>query len=465
MSEPTDTGAVRRRRVLATVLFCLALAEVVGTVVAGLVSGMSWTAGDNSLVISNSVNGLALAVAGWPIAAYRSRNPIGWLLLGGGCVYIASAAGYALLENATPADAHSPFWRLVAMVSDAAWAPAITFCLPIALLLFPDGDLPGRRFRWVVVVSVAATAVFVFGGLADVPQPAVDRGIHSYLFPGGPPVGWTYAVGGAGILVSWGAALVALLLRFRRAPQPLRRQLSWPLFALMLVFLSYIPNPVTANSVLGLLLTALIPISITIAIFRRQLFDIQLVFSRSLLYVLLTAGIVGAYLALVALADQVLGTRRTFGPSVIATIVIAAGFNPVRVHLQRAVDHAIYGARRDPVRAIAEVGARLGGVGTPSGAGLDAVLEALCEVMRLPSASITVHGTEVARAGDARPTCTPHRSHTATSASATWWWACAPVRLGWPRATRACSPCSPPRSLSRCTRTCSPSSCASRGSG
>jgi len=84
---------------------------------------------------------------------------------------------------------------------------------------------------------------------------------------------------------------------------------------------------------------------------------------------------------------------------VLATIVIAAGFNPGRVLLQRIVNRAIYGARQDPVRAIAEVGARLGEVGTPTGAGLDAVLEALCQVMRFPSAAITVRGRQVASYG------------------------------------------------------------------
>src|SRR5689334_14924486 len=119
----------------ATALFGLAVAEIITTVVAGRLAHLDWTTGDNVLVITNAINGLALALAGWPIAAYRPRNPIGWLLLVGGCFYISSATGYALLENATRADAHHPFWRIVAMLTDATWAPALTFFLPVALLL------------------------------------------------------------------------------------------------------------------------------------------------------------------------------------------------------------------------------------------------------------------------------------------------------------------------------------------
>jgi signal transduction histidine kinase len=404
MSEPPRTGSAPRGAVLATGLFCVAVAEILTTIVAGRLAHMSWTTGDNVLVITNAINGFALALAGWPIAAYRPRNPIGWLLLGGGCLYVSSATGYALLENATRADASNPFWRILATLTFATWAPALTFCLPVALLLFPEGRLPGRGWRMLVGVAVVGTAVFVAGGLAGVPEPAQARGIDGYLGPDAfRMMAWTYPIGAASVLITVGAALAALIIRFRRAPQQLRRQLSWPLLALLLVFVAYVADPFLGDSIFSLLVTSAIPISITLAIFRRQLFDIQLVFSRSLVYVLLTAGIIGAYLALVTLFALFFGARGTLGPSVLATIVIAAAFNPVRVFLQRIVDRAIYGARQDPVRAMAEVGARLGQVGTPTGAGLDAVLEALCNVMHFPSASITVRGTQVASYGEPSP--------------------------------------------------------------
>ncbi|GAA4708482.1 sensor histidine kinase [Phytohabitans rumicis] len=131
------------------------------------------------------------------------------------------------------------------------------------------------------------------------------------------------------------------------------------------------------------------PLAILLAIFRYQLFDIRLVFSRSLLYVVLTAITVGAYLAIVAVLSGLVKVE------VVATLAVAAAFNPVRVWLQRRVDRAVYGARRDPVRAMVEVGARLGGEG------LDGVLEALCDVMRFPSAAIVAHGAQLASHGEA----------------------------------------------------------------
>jgi signal transduction histidine kinase len=210
-------------------------------------------------------------------------------------------------------------------------------------------------------------------------------------------------VASLGVLVTVAGALAALIVRYGRAPQPLRRQLSWPLLALLAVVVVYAADPLLGDNVVSLLVSSLIPVSIALAIVRRQLFDIQLVFSRSLLYALLTAGVVGAYLGLVAFFALLFGGRGTLGPPVFATLVIAAGFNPVRVGLQRVVDRAVYGARNDPVRAMAEVGARLGEVAASSGAGLEPALRALCEVLHLPFAAITVRGTEVAAHGDPPP--------------------------------------------------------------
>jgi hypothetical protein len=80
----------------------------------------------------------------------------------------------------------------------------------------------------------------------------------------------------------------------------------------------------------------LIPLSILVAILRYQLLDIRLVFSRSVLYVLLTATATaaGTYLAIVAVLGQVL-TAQALAPSMVATVLIAVAFNPVRVWLQR----------------------------------------------------------------------------------------------------------------------------------
>jgi signal transduction histidine kinase len=139
---------------------------------------------------------------------------------------------------------------------------------------------------------------------------------------------------------------------------------------------------------LGVLPLTLVPASIAIALLRHRLLDIRLVLSRSLVYLALTGAVLVAYLGLVGVLN------RTIGSSVLAALLIAVGLNPARVWLQRVVDRAVYGARRDPVAAIAAVAPRLGD------AGLDGVLAALCQVMRLPAAAIVVDGEPIATHGE-----------------------------------------------------------------
>lgn len=105
-------------------------------------------------------------------------------------------------------------------------------------------------------------------------------------------------------------------------------------------------------------------------------------------------------MAIVALFSEVLPTQAGLGPSLLATLAVAVAFNPVRIWLQRLVERAIYGARRDPAEAVAAVGARLGDVGAAEGAGLHGVIQALAQVMRFPWAAVVVHGVEIASYGD-----------------------------------------------------------------
>jgi len=117
------------------------------------------------------------------------------------------------------------------------------------------------------------------------------------------------------------------------------------------------------------------------------------------LYGLLTAAAVGAYAGLVALLDLMVRSQVSFGVAVVASIIVAFCFNPAGVWLQRHLDRALYGDRRDPVRAVSRVGERLAGTG--AAAGLSSVLEALCDSLRLPFAAVHFSSGEIASHGTA----------------------------------------------------------------
>ncbi|HTF11489.1 MAG TPA: hypothetical protein VK659_25275, partial [Asanoa sp.] len=145
------TAPGRRTTVIAGMLLAWTLVEVVTAAVASAVSGLSLRAFLDGFVVSSAVIGCSLAVAGWPIARHRPGNTVGWLLLNGGILFALSAAGFALLAAATSPGEASPVWRTVATATNAGWPWVIALLLPVTLLVFPDGTLLGRGWRWIVI--------------------------------------------------------------------------------------------------------------------------------------------------------------------------------------------------------------------------------------------------------------------------------------------------------------------------
>jgi len=97
--------------------------------------------------VSNAVIAVGYGGTGVVIARRQPRNAVGWVLLGCALLLAADNDGslYAVviyrLGHGT-----LPFGR-VAILADQLWAPAIVL-LPLAILVFPDGTVPGR-WRWV----------------------------------------------------------------------------------------------------------------------------------------------------------------------------------------------------------------------------------------------------------------------------------------------------------------------------
>ncbi len=282
-----------------------------------------------------------------------------------------------------------------------AWPWAIGLCLPLALLLFPDGRPAGSRWRWLIWAIVAEGVLFELNSAAPGRQTFGRRSVIPYLaIPFYDRLGALWAASN----IAWAAlfmlVLASLVVRYRRGGDVERRQLLWLLLA-VLVVLAYAGvswGIFGRGPVLGLLVIPLIPAAVTVAILRYQLLDIRLVVSRALVYGLLTAAAAGAYVGLVALLDVLVRSRVSLDSAVVASVIVAVGFNPARVRLQRLIDRGLYGDRRDPVRAVSLVGERLAGTGA---AGLAGVLEALCDSLRLPFAAVRFGPAEAAAHGTA----------------------------------------------------------------
>ena len=111
-------------------------------------------------------------------------------------------------------------------------------------------------------------------------------------------------------------------------------------------------------------LLLLLPLSVGIAILRYRLWDIESVMNRTLVYGLLTAILVGLYLACVtaaqALIEAVTGQTKPQTVVIVAsTLLVAALFDPLRRRIQHIVDRKFFRAKYDAVRTLEAFAASL----------------------------------------------------------------------------------------------------------
>jgi hypothetical protein len=309
------------------------------------------------------------AAVGVVVARRQPRNPIGWILIIFILVFVLSTVfgSYAVLYYRL--GHHGLPLAAVAVLLQSAWAPALIL-FPVVILLFPDGRLASRRWRWVLRVYViagtlASAAVFSPAVLAlarhDVRLDAFGDVVSSGNSPGG-GLAAAEVLGLVLILGIWLSFVGHQVLSWRRATGERRQQLKWlatgGAVTLIVLAASFgISSTGAAGEVLGIGLAAL-PAGIGVGILKYRLYDIDRIISRTLAYAIVTGLLVGVYAGLVLLATGVLRFHSTVAVAV-STLVAAALFSPLRRRVQHAVDRRFNRARYDADEAVAAFAARL----------------------------------------------------------------------------------------------------------
>jgi signal transduction histidine kinase len=312
------------------------------------------------------------AIVGGLILSRHPRHRIGWLfLIGQLCTAAGQAAeayGWAILDGnldgpVTPA--HLAAW-LANMTSSF-----LVTSLALLALLAPDGQLPSRRWRPVVYLLVLSMALFLVG-LALVPPREME--------PSGAPnasLTATVLAGSGQIGMTLGLLLggTALVLRLRRASGEERQQLRWIATAVA-VAAAALAAIVTHNLLRGgnvpadpqltiVLSVAVlgIPVATGFAVLRYRLYDIDLVIGAAVKAGVLAGFVTVGYVAVVTVTSILLGQAgwSSFVPSLIALIVVALAFQPLRRRLRRLADRVVYGRRADPYEALARFSRSLAG--------------------------------------------------------------------------------------------------------
>src|SRR5215204_216759 len=293
-----------------------------------------------ALAVLTGMLSLAFPTVGALIASRLPANPIGWIFCGVGLLYAAQRFAQAYADYALLVNFAFPGGEYMAWFSGLVNFRGPVIAGIFVMLLFPDGNLPSRRWRivaWTAVCGAVLSELFAafyprdLNSAASVPNPfgwvggiwvgVIGVGLTTYDL-----LNYSALIGETLLLTGSLAAICSLALRLHRARGDERQQLKWFLYAAVpaalcasFVLLSFTVVDFTQlvfgtpflpdwaenlDNILyiGVFFLLVVPIFTYIAIVRHHLYDINVVINRTLVYGALTACVVGIYvLAVVAL--------------------------------------------------------------------------------------------------------------------------------------------------------------------
>jgi hypothetical protein len=325
---------------------------------------------------------LAFPLVGALIASKRPQNPIGWICLTAGFLWmlIVLSDSYGTYGLAKPGSIPYP------VASEALglwlWVPPVGLLGTYLILLFPNGRLPSRRWRPLAWLS---GAVIVLGSVGIALAPGSVEALGGVRNPfgleGAPWVAYAAVVVPL-LPVCILASAVSLVLRYRRSGGEERQQVKWIAFAASFVGLVALITVVSTQMFapesletagtqplwlellqdVELLSLAGVPVAVGFAILRHRLYDIDVVINRTLVYGSLTAMLVAVYYGSVVILQYIFralsGGESQFA-IVASTLAIAALFNPLRRRVQGFVDRRFYRRKYDAAKTLADFGVRL----------------------------------------------------------------------------------------------------------
>src|SRR5215212_5464913 len=327
---------------------------------------------------------LAFPIVGAFIAPGRPENPIGWILLADGLLWMLVSVTdfYGVYGLALPGSVSFPL--VMAGLNNWLWVPAVGLFGTYLLLLFPDGRLPSRRWRLLAWLS-GAVIVLASMGVMLAPGPLQELGgVHNPFGVEGVP--WVGDAGTAVLLIlplCMLASATSLVTRYRRSRGEVRQQIKWIAFAASVVVIVYLlavvasfvvpsvtwfaaASPLWLNILEYAALVSLtaVPIAVGFAVSKYRLYDIDVVINRTLVYGSLTALLVLVYLGGVVVLQAIFSTltgqqEQPQLAIVISTLIIAALFNPLRRRIQSFIDRRFDRGKYDAAKTLEAFSAKL----------------------------------------------------------------------------------------------------------
>ncbi|HEY6539298.1 MAG TPA: hypothetical protein VIZ18_00095 [Ktedonobacteraceae bacterium] len=304
-------------------------------------------------VMLDALSVLLYCVLGMLIFWRRSADRMA--LFGAFVLVLFGAAGFTNILQDTLAPL-SPAWYVLIGTLDVLGQTGFL----LFFFLFPSGRFVPRWTRWIALLVVLYWIYTIF----------ISKSLYSQS-------SWSNLVFFALLFSVVGAQVY----RYRRVSTfRERQQTKWVVFGFTIgmvgfvLFLglgnAFLPSALLQSGVAATLVAGtitygfllLVPISITLAILRARLYDIDVVINKALVYGLLTALLAGVFVGLVLGLQALLGglLHQTNAIAlVISTLAMSALFQPFRRRLQSIIDRRFYRRKYDAARTLVAFSATL----------------------------------------------------------------------------------------------------------
>ena len=254
----------------------------------------------------------------------------------------------------------NPFLQIIFFISGISFVVLFP-CLATFLLTFPNGRF-APRWSWLIILLWLGQFAFFI---------VASTGIFGSA---------SYSLLAVVVLLTWGSTLSFQVYRYIRIyTYSERQQTKWLVFGVMSGLLLTAgalllgnllpafsspdsPFQLLDNNLGGLVVFLPIPLSVGIALLRYQLWNIDIIINRTLVYgtltVVLTAVYIGLILGLQALLRGVISQDNSVA-IVISTLAIAALFQPLRSRIRKIIDRRFYRSKYDAAKVVEAFSATL----------------------------------------------------------------------------------------------------------
>ena len=311
------------------------------------------------------------------IAVRQPGNRVSWLLFVVGTWFVVEGAADLRIGGQAEPPHPASIWDALAIIwLNSGFFFALIIPLFLLLYIFPTGRFLTRRWSWAGWLAglVASIGIFVEAFATEIgptddtwtitnPIGFLEFDVENFSgLEDAPVIATVFGVGLVSLMVG---GIPAIVTRYRRSNPLIRTQIKWVVYAMLLLAITLMSQIMFEFYqgfvaiflfVFGL---SVLPTTITIAITRYRLYEIDRLISGTIAYTLVVTllGLIYAVGA-VWLPTQLLGEQTSIFVAV-STLAVAALFNPVRKRILGWVDRRFYRAKYDAEQVVADFADRL----------------------------------------------------------------------------------------------------------